>query len=73
VEQLYHASPIALEASEKIAWELLDCGKLHLVRKNPCPPSAKRHARPENSEGFSEESTSNVSVAAGNLSSRLPR
>ena len=39
------AAAIGLEPGEEVEWELLDRGELHLVRKNPSPPSTQQRAR----------------------------
>jgi hypothetical protein len=39
------AAAIGLEPGERVQWELLDRGELHLLRPNPPAPSAKSKAR----------------------------
>jgi len=39
------AAAIGLEPGEEVAWELLDRGELHLVRKQIPRPKARRRAR----------------------------
>ena len=35
------AAAIGLQAGDQVQWELLDRGELHLLRRNPTPPSTK--------------------------------
>lgn len=39
------AAAIGLEAGEEVQWELLERGELHLVRRHPPPPSARKRAK----------------------------
>jgi hypothetical protein len=39
------AAAIGLEPGERVQWELLDRGELHLIRPNPPAPSTKSKAR----------------------------
>lgn len=39
------AAAIALEPGERVEWELLDRGELHLVRTSPPPPRTVQRAR----------------------------
>ncbi len=39
------AAAIGLEPGEKVQWELLDRGELHLVRPHPASPSTPLRAR----------------------------
>jgi hypothetical protein len=38
------AAAIGLDAGERVQWELLDRGELHLVRLTPPKPSTKKRA-----------------------------
>jgi hypothetical protein len=38
------ASALGIQGGEEVSWELLDRKELHLVRKDPTPPIAKKHA-----------------------------
>ena len=38
------AAAIGLNPGDRVQWELLDRGELHLVRLEPPPPSTKRRA-----------------------------
>ena len=38
------ASALGIQGGEEVSWELLDRKELHLVRKSPTPPKAKRRA-----------------------------
>ena len=40
------AAAIGLQAGDKVQWELLDRGELHLVRVNPPKPLAKQQRHP---------------------------
>ena len=48
--RLYVSFPLALAAAiglnpgDRVQWELLDRGELHLVRLSPAPPAAKGRA-----------------------------
>ena len=39
------AAAIGLQPGDRVQWELLDRGELHLVRLAPAPPTTKRRAR----------------------------
>ena len=38
------ASALGIKGGEEVSWELLERKELHLVRKYPTPPKAKRRA-----------------------------
>ncbi len=39
------AAAIGLQPGDRVQWELLDRGELHLVRLEPPPPTTKRRAQ----------------------------
>lgn len=39
------ATAIGLNPGDRVQWELLDRGELHLVRLEPAPPTARHRAR----------------------------
>ena len=39
------AAAIGLQPGDRVQWELLERGELHLVRLEPAPPTTKRRAR----------------------------
>jgi len=39
------AAAIGLQPGDRVQWELLERGELHLVRLEPVPPTTKRRAR----------------------------
>jgi hypothetical protein len=38
------AAALGIQGGEEVSWELLERRELHLVRKSPNPPKAKRRA-----------------------------
>jgi hypothetical protein len=38
------AAALGVQGGEEVSWELLERKELHLVRKSPTPPKAKRRA-----------------------------
>ena len=38
------AAALGIQGGEEVSWELLERKELHLIRKSPTPPKAKRHA-----------------------------
>jgi len=38
------AAALGIHGGEEVSWELLERKELHLVRKSPTPPKAKRRA-----------------------------
>lgn len=38
------AAALGIQGGEEVSWELLERRELHLVRKSPSPPKAKRRA-----------------------------
>ncbi len=38
------AAALGIQGGEEVSWELLERKELHLVRKDPAPPKAKRRA-----------------------------
>ncbi len=38
------AAALGIQGGEAVSWELLERKELHLVRKSPTPPKAKRRA-----------------------------
>lgn len=38
------AAALGIHGGEEVSWELLERRELHLVRKSPSPPKAKRRA-----------------------------
>ena len=38
------AAALGIQGGEEVSWELLERKELHLVRKSPTPPKAKRRA-----------------------------
>lgn len=38
------AAALGIQGGEEVSWELLERKELHLVRKDPPPPKAKRRA-----------------------------